>query len=130
MVNQVSNKYRKVAEEFAKKVVAELGDEVEAVVLYGSVARGTATEESDIDLLVVEREPDKIRKTLYKICIDYESKRGFDVLISMAHYDSNHLNLLVRVRSPFLSDVIRDGVVLHDDGTFSRVCRETVTVGP
>ncbi len=31
MVNQVSNKYRKVAEEFANKVVAELGDDAGAL---------------------------------------------------------------------------------------------------
>ena len=58
MSNQMSDRYQKVAEEFAQRVVAELGAEVEAIVLYGSVARGTAAEGSEIDLLVVEARTD------------------------------------------------------------------------
>jgi len=59
MSNQMGDRYQKVAEEFAQRVVAELGAEVEAIVLYGSVARGTAAEGSEIDLLVVNSEPDR-----------------------------------------------------------------------
>ena len=42
-----------VAEEFARRVVSTLGEQVESVILYGSVARGDAGPESDIDILVV-----------------------------------------------------------------------------
>ena len=128
MVNQASEKYRKVAEECANRLVTKLGDEVEAIVLYGSVARGTAREESDIDLLVVVWEPDRVRKAVQGVCYDYDFERGFDVMTSVMDCDSYHLKLLVRVRSPFLSNVLRDGVVLHDDGAFAAVCREAVTV--
>lgn len=39
--------------EYARLVAATLGDDLKSVVLYGSVARGDAKTNSDIDLLVV-----------------------------------------------------------------------------
>ena len=45
----------KYAEAFADALRQRLGDDLLAVVLYGSVARGTAHLESDIDVLVVWR---------------------------------------------------------------------------
>ena len=36
------NTHRAVVEEFTQRVVSTLGDQVESVILYGSVARGDA----------------------------------------------------------------------------------------
>ncbi|MDR5695275.1 MAG: nucleotidyltransferase domain-containing protein [Armatimonadota bacterium] len=47
--------YREYLEAFTDALVERLGDSLLAVVLYGSVARGTATETSDIDLLIIQR---------------------------------------------------------------------------
>ena len=47
------NTHRAVVEEFTQRVVSTLGDQVESVILYGSVARGDAGPESDIDILVI-----------------------------------------------------------------------------
>ena len=51
------------AEEFSRRVVAELGDEVDAVVLFGEVARG----ESDyrhIEVLVVAPQTREMREVI------------------------------------------------------------------
>lgn len=48
--------YRRIAEEFARHLKAKYGDRIERIILFGSVARGEAREESDIDLLVVTPE--------------------------------------------------------------------------
>lgn len=47
--------YREYLDALTKALVERLGDSLLAVVLYGSVARGTASETSDIDLLIVQR---------------------------------------------------------------------------
>jgi len=49
----VSAQYRDIAREFAAELRRRCGQRVRTVLLYGSVARGDATEGSDIDLLVV-----------------------------------------------------------------------------
>jgi len=49
--------YRTFLEAFVQGVRHRLGDRLLAVVLYGSVARGIATPESDIDLLVQFEKP-------------------------------------------------------------------------
>jgi len=48
---------RRVVTELAKRLRAGFGDRLARVVLFGSRARGDATEESDIDLLVLLRIP-------------------------------------------------------------------------
>ncbi len=50
--------------EFAQRAVAELGDEIRAIVLYGSVARGRARGDSDTDLLIVARDPEAVRQKI------------------------------------------------------------------
>lgn len=40
--------------------------QLEALILFGSVARGTATASSDIDLLLVMKEQSKIERSLYR----------------------------------------------------------------
>ncbi len=129
MSNQMSDRYRKVAEEFAERVVAELGDEVEAIVLYGSVARGTAAEGSEIDLLVVEANPIVTREKVDEICDDYLYKRDFHELIILVQRSENGLKKLVDVRSQYFGKVVREGVVLHDNGVFARVLQRAARAG-
>ena len=43
----------RMAKEIAEYVVEELGDHVKLILVYGSLARGEATEFSDLDMVVV-----------------------------------------------------------------------------
>ncbi len=45
-----------LAKEISKDLKNKLGDKISSIVLFGSVAKGEATEESDIDLLIVSKE--------------------------------------------------------------------------
>jgi hypothetical protein len=47
-----------MAEAFAKKLVAEFGEQLHTVILFGSRARGDAEAESDMDVLVTLSEID------------------------------------------------------------------------
>jgi len=51
----LTNKDRKIAEQLKKRLLASDGARIQRVFLYGSRAKGTATKESDFDILVVEK---------------------------------------------------------------------------
>lgn len=51
------NNHRKAFNEFKEKAVEELGDDIHKLVLYGSVARGEETSESDLDIFAVVEKP-------------------------------------------------------------------------
>ena len=53
----MTNKTRKIAEELKERLLACDGTRIQRVLLYGSRARDTASDESDFDLLVVEKDP-------------------------------------------------------------------------
>jgi predicted nucleotidyltransferase len=53
----VIEKDREIAEELKKRFLASDGERIQRVILYGSRALGSATEESDFDFLVVEKRP-------------------------------------------------------------------------
>ncbi len=87
-----------------------LGDQLEAVYLFGSQVRGEARASSDIDVLVVVRGEfdyaDLIRRTssaVSALCLQY------DVVISRAFVSKERF---AREQSPFLLNVRREGVVV------------------
>lgn len=92
-----------LAKEFAKTL-----KDVEKTILYGSVARGEDTEESDVDILVLSRDKRATRKQVIK--------RAIDVLLDTGTYIS------VKVLTPgeyeqlkdthFIRQIREEGVVI------------------
>ena len=81
--------------------------------LFGSEARGSATPESDIDVLVVVR-PDAERVRLEDRVIDiaFDVNVDFGVYISPRVLTSGILNDPVWKETPFLKHVIRESLPL------------------
>ncbi len=117
--------FRAAAEDFASRVKSALGDEVDAIVLYGSVARGEAGPESDIDVLIICPNTRDVRGTLNRIAYEQSSESGFTSLISDVNYDRNQVEELCRIGMPFMKNVLAEGVALYDNGTFSGARAET-----
>ena len=62
---EISERRRKAVEEFVRRALDRYGDRIESIILFGSVARGEAGEESDIDILVVTKKEDfRLRRML------------------------------------------------------------------
>lgn len=64
------SRHREAFEEFAERAQEELGESLEKLVLYGSVARGEEREDSDVDVFaVVESKEDleRLRDLAYDI---------------------------------------------------------------
>lgn len=64
------SRQREAFEKFADRAEEELGDSLEKLVLYGSVARGEETEDSDVDVFAVVEEQgqlERLRELAYRI---------------------------------------------------------------
>lgn len=96
-----------------QKSVAEFGDKLDAVILYGSYARGDYDSESDIDLMVRVKLP-KVALMKYRRKF---SHLGSDLGLEHDIYISIHLQDFETFEKykedlPFYANVIRDGVLI------------------
>ena len=69
------SRHREAFEEFAEKAKDELGDSLEKLVLYGSVARGEEREDSDVDVFAVVESEDfknELRDLAFETGLEYE----------------------------------------------------------
>ncbi len=112
--------YTKAVAQLKDKLVKELGDRIESIVLYGSVAKNTAHEDSDIDILIVTQDEDKrlydkISKIRTKIDLDNNT------LTTLVHVSSEEVERYLKLGSPFIKSVVQEGVILYDKGIFKKV---------
>jgi len=73
----VQEKFQTVINAFLNKTTTDLGDQILKVIVFGSVSRGQATDDSDIDLLVVIKSEDYlIRRQLIRHAYDIFLETG------------------------------------------------------
>jgi len=102
-VLRIVNKYTQTLKERAIPV--------EKVILFGSQARGTATEESDIDVLVVVKKIDKeIRAIIIDEAFNLSLQENVD-LIAIPYDIEEYYSPLFKIGS-FYKNVYNDGVVI------------------
>jgi predicted nucleotidyltransferase len=101
-------------EAFAARARAQLGPRLVDLRLFGSKARGDATAESDIDILVVVSVPRdeelKLQREASDIAFDVNLEH--DVFISPCVLSEEHVRDPVWGRTPFLKTVRRESVAL------------------
>ena len=116
----VTASYAKAVEQLKNRLVNELGDKIDSIVLYGSVAKNTASDESDIDVLVVARDDerglyDKISKI--RTQVDLEN----NTLTALLYVTSEELEHYAKLGSPFMKSVSEEGMILYDRGVFKKL---------
>jgi predicted nucleotidyltransferase len=119
-MSSITIAYEKIVAHLTERLVEDLGDKIESIVLYGSVARNEAHEDSDIDILVVTRDDDRklydrISKIRTRIDLDNNT---LTVLVQMG---KNELEQHMKLGSPFIESVVREGVILYDSGFFEKI---------
>jgi len=94
-----------IAKSFAKSVQT---DKIKKIILFGSVARGDDTGESDIDVLIVSSFRDEIADLVYD--------KVFEVLMENDEHISAHIISEERFNNKkhysFLSNVLEEGVLI------------------
>lgn len=87
--------------------------DIEALILYGSVARGEADEESDLDLLVVTFQPFTSRFARHAITdVVFEVNLRYNTNFSTLVVDRDAWDAGVVTVLPLRDEILRDGIAL------------------
>lgn len=97
--------------EFVKGILNIMDNRLVSIILYGSVARGTNTEESDVDIaLIMYGKLDfDTEDKLSDFIVDMNLK--YDKVFSVIDIDIEHFRKWINAL-PFYQNVEREGVVL------------------
>ena len=93
--------------EMLTRVVRDTASDVEAVIVFGSVARGEAHQDSDIDLAVIAAEAWEGRAHLQQL-VHERLGNDCDVL----HLTREQFTRAPKDREPVVAEILRDGVAL------------------
>lgn len=95
-----------IAHKFASAINS---DKIIRIILFGSVARGDDNEESDIDILIISNEWEKIDSLItdevFKVVLETEELISPYVLSEKQFNETKHFS--------FLTNVLREGVVIR-----------------
>ena len=105
---QTVERVAEIVRQYRRRIEQELDCAVE-VRLFGSYARGTATEESDVDVLVVV--PELNPRVLDRL-LDVAWEVGYDagVVLSVIPVGKNELPKVEK--TPFWTQTVREGVLI------------------
>lgn len=91
-------------------LLREFGDKIRDVILFGSQAKGTATELSDYDILIILNEPYnwKLRDRITDVMYDMELKH--DILFDKHLLSVNEIKNSLRGAEPIYKNAIKNGI--------------------
>lgn len=104
---KIQKRYQEPLREFVKIAIEKYGEKIERIILFGSVARGEAKGDSDIDILIVTKKEDfRLRHVLIGIAFDILLETGENISVKALSKDEfeRHKNF------SFLKNVISEGV--------------------
>jgi len=117
--------YRKLLAAYSEILQNELGDSLVSLILYGSVARGEAKKESDIDLLIVVRGEKRSYYEMLSPIMKAENKlKSNPVYKEFSDGSYPYFSYLVLSQDEaseshnIYLDILADGIVLHDPARF------------
>lgn len=107
----LTKRERQAIEKYLEQLIAEHGSRIREVILFGSTARGEATEESDIDLMVLVDSDDwRLHKEMGNISAEIDLK--YDVVLMDMFIGPERFRLMQQYREPLYQEVERDGIRL------------------
>jgi predicted nucleotidyltransferase len=104
MSTEATERRKRAFEEFARAAQEALGERIHEIILYGSVARGDATEQSDVDILIVLDSKDETGE-LFQLAFDVGLE--YDVVITPHMQTKSYFDS--RQEFPFLKNVLNEG---------------------
>jgi uncharacterized protein len=80
--------FKDALEKFVSEAVQTYPDEILRIILFGSLARGEAREDSDMDIMVIVRVEDiELRRKLIGTGFDIQMETGVDLSIKVVSED-------------------------------------------
>jgi predicted nucleotidyltransferase len=112
----LSDSERQALKILVRRLYARYAVQIESAVLFGSKARGDASPDSDIDVLVVLTTDDaqlrsSVRRLAARVSLEH------DLLISMFAVGRSHWEELSRYRFPIYEAVQSEGIPLVPEAT-------------
>ncbi len=106
----VNPQLKTILEELSREIKKIYQEKLSQIILYGSQARREAQIDSDLDILIVLKQPfnysEEIEKTS-QVIADLSLK--YNILISRSFIDKQRLT---SENSPFIRNIHKDGIVL------------------
>ena len=108
------SKMQKISPQILDQVIAQIVDVAhpEKIILFGSFARGDAREDSDIDLLVIEREVTARRKESAKI---RHALRPLRVPVDVLVFSIDEVKRYGDIMGTVLYPALREGKVVYGE---------------
>lgn len=95
------------------EALVELRDRLRLIRLYGSKARGDASKDSDIDVLVVvDKNDPETRELVSDIAYEIEVAHDYEFLLAVQVMGEEHFRFLASVRTMFYENLEQDGIDL------------------
>lgn len=107
-------KLKKILMELAEMLQEVYRDKLKAVILYGSVARGTATDDSDVDIMVLVDGTDQELRAFEDRLSDVSTDISIKYFKVFSIIDVRYQEYMDWMHvSPFYRNVSEEGVVLY-----------------
>lgn len=110
-MNTLSKTEQKIIKDFKDQLKERLGDNIVLVKLFGSKARGDFHKESDIDILVVLKQPtEKQIDFIYDAVIQLTGEYG--IYLSVKIFSEEEFNYYKSIPTRFITNILKEGVSL------------------
>jgi len=117
---QIQAKYRKAVDEFVRRVLERYRDKIDSIILFGSVARGEAKKDSDVDILVVVKERNiEDMKEIHGIAFEVSTEHSQG--ISPKVYAVNEILNRMEIGVPFIKEALKEGVSLYGENRTGKI---------
>ncbi len=112
------------AEKFKKKVLKKFGDYIKAIIIFGSLSRGTFSGKSDIDIYLIfddtkasikdfQKIRSKIDADIYKLAKESDPRISPQPIIALTEFIDGLRNC-----HPLFFNIVREGIAIYDTGFF------------
>ena len=125
MLIQSQKLYAQAIEELKDNLVSQLGDRLETIIVYGSVAREESTEESDIDVMIISPQ----RKAIYDKVFDigFQNDLKYDTLTTFILYTPDEFKRRFSCGEPLIIEVLKEGRAVYGQQQLSEYQRALQT---
>jgi hypothetical protein len=118
------------AEEYARRLRNELGDQLDSLVLYDWVFGEKSDEIEDVQVVVITKtDSSRVRDRVFDAALRLESERDYAAVTTAQIYSADALKTAAARHSPLELEMLAKARVIYDDGFFTSLRRAELSQG-